>query len=95
MRSDEQRKQEFKEMLNSMDTETRTLPFIGSDTEFVSELAKRVWACKNPNTVIQLRNCITDMYMLGVIQIGEYVALNDNIDRYIQYQLTHGNRETF
>lgn len=95
MTTNEKRKQEFQAMLESMDREDKPITFIGSDTELVSEINKRIWACKNPNTVIQTRNCITDLYMLGLIQIGEYVTLNNNIDRYIQYQLTNRTRDTF
>ena len=85
----------FHEMLDSMEKDGHKVSFVDSDTPLVTELNQRIWACNEPNTVIQFRNCITDMYALGILTIGEYVNLNDNIDRYINYHLSHGVRDNF
>lgn len=39
---------------------------------------------------MQFRNSVTDMLMLEFITLDEYVELNNEIDRYIQYTLSDG-----
>lgn len=51
---------------------------------------KRIWSTPNVSQVMQFRNCVTDMMMLDFLTLDEYVELNNEIDRYIQYTLSNG-----
>lgn len=68
------------------------LPVYNAVTESVTGVfKKRIWTTSEPGTVMQFRNCVTDMYMLDMISLDEYIELNNEIDRYIQYTLSNGN----
>lgn len=62
-----------------------------STDSLVAIFKKRIWIETDMSKVMQFRNCVTDMYMLEVITLEEYIALNNEIDRYIQYRLTSGD----
>lgn len=51
---------------------------------------KRIWSTPNVSQVMQFRNSVTDMMMLDFLTLDEYVELNNEIDRYIQYTLSNG-----
>ena len=92
----EERKREFLKMLDEQKGNPGKFPLPeSSETELVKELNQRVWNCKNPNNAIQFRNCVTDMYMLGIIGIFEYINISDNIDRFINYNLSYRTMDTF
>lgn len=60
------------------------------ESPIVEEMKKRIWACNAPMNVVQLRNSITDMYMLKFLTLGEYILLNNEIDGFISYSIEHG-----
>ncbi len=62
------------------------------DSPIVEEMRKRIWASTNPMNVVQLRNSITDMFILKFLTVGEYIALNGEIDRFVNYSITYGVR---
>lgn len=51
---------------------------------------KRIWSTPNVSQVMQFRNSVTDMMMLDFLTLDEYIELNNEIDRYIQYTLSNG-----
>ena len=65
-----------------------TLPIKESSATDV--FRKRIWSTPNVSQVMQFRNSVTDMMMLDFLTLDEYVELNNEIDRYIQYTLSNG-----
>ena len=62
-------------------------------TEDVSStFNKRIWATSDMNAVIQFRNCVTDMFMLEMISVDEYITLNNTIDKYVENALSNGTK---
>lgn len=63
-----------------------------SDVEVsaINVFRKRIWSTPDVAHVMQFRNSVTDMLMLDFITLEEYVELNNEIDRYIQYTLSNG-----
>ena len=59
------------------------------DSPIVYEFKKRIGACSSIDTVIQFRNCVTDMYVLGMLKLEEYIELNDVIDLKVQQSIYH------
>lgn len=51
---------------------------------------KRIWSTPDVSKVAQFRNIVTDMWTLDFITLEEYVELNNEVDRYIQYTLSNG-----
>ena len=51
---------------------------------------KRIWSTPNVSQVMQFRNSVTDMMRLDFLTLDEYIELNNEIDRYIQYTLSNG-----
>lgn len=62
--------------------------YTGND--LISIFKERILTTTDIGKVIQFRNCITDMLMLDFIQLGEYIELSNEVDKYIQYTLTNG-----
>lgn len=73
-----------------MQDETGQVKITMDESPIVEELKKRIWACNAPMNVVQLRNSITDMYMLKFLTLGEYILLNNEIDSFIGYAIQHG-----
>lgn len=62
------------------------------DEHMTNYFHRRIWSESNINKVVQFRNCVTDMFSLDMITLEEYIDLNNEIDRYIQYTLSNGGR---
>jgi len=65
-----------------------TLPV--KEVSAIDVFRKRIWSTPDISHVMQFRNSVTDMLMLDFITLDEYVELNNEIDRYIQYTLSNG-----
>lgn len=65
-----------------------TLPDV--EVSAINVFRKRIWSTPDVAHVMQFRNSVTDMLMLDFITLEEYVELNNEIDRYIQYTLSNG-----
>lgn len=66
-------------------------PTLPSKTISATEVfRKRIWSTPEITNVMQFRSCVTDMYMLGFLSLQEYIELNNEVDRYIQYTLSNG-----
>lgn len=57
--------------------------------ELMIEMKNRVWLLADVSKVMQFRNIITDMSLLGALNFDEYVELNNEIDNFIQYTVSN------
>lgn len=55
----------------------------------LSGLKSRLWELKEVSDVIQFRNCLTDMFMVKFLNIGEYLSLNKEVDKRIEHSFQH------
>ena len=59
-----------------------------SEVTLTDIFKKRLEESEDIETAVQFRNCVTDMYMLGMITLEEYVELNNSIDYTVQSAIT-------
>ncbi len=79
-------------LCNDIIIEKNAIRIPGTEKEFniASIFSKRIWSKSDISKVIQFRNIVTDMLMLEFVSLDEYIELNNEIDRYIQYTLSDG-----
>lgn len=63
--------------------EKRTTP-ISKPSSLVDVFMNRISSSNELTNVISFRNVVTDMLMIDVISLDEYIELNNGIDSYIQ-----------
>lgn len=56
----------------------------------VNVFKNRIWHTSNILEVIQFRNCVTDMLALSFMNMEEYIELNNEIDKFVQYAMENG-----
>lgn len=63
-------------------------------TPFCRELKELIWKTPDVQTTLNLKKIVIELYDIGCLTFGEYVFLNNEIDKYTEYSLSHGVRTT-